>query len=339
MPRIIVLLISSLVASQLHAQSNEAAKPSNVTYKVLESFKVGGPGGWDYLTFDPAAKRLYVPRTTHTMVIDATDGKVVADIPGQKHNHGVALVPAAGRGFITDNDSVDIFDLKTNKMLGKIKVAEDADGILYDPGCNKVFVGCGDAGEMFAISPDIDPKSGKAGAAIELDGKPESAAAGNGKIYVNLKDRSSVAVIDSKTMKVEQKWPTAPGGQPAGMAMDAEHHKLFVGCRNPAKMIVMSSIDGKVLADLPIGKGVDFCCFAGDAFASCSDGTLTVARPNSAGDFEIAQTVKTKLGSRTMCVDPLTHTVYLAAAEMKAGRGRPQMVEGTFGILVVGPKK
>jgi DNA-binding beta-propeller fold protein YncE len=329
-----------LAASFVYAESADAPT-QGITYELSQTFKIGGAGGWDYLYIDPATKRLYVPRTTHTMVVDATDGKVLGDIPGQKHNHGVAIVPTLGRGFITDDDSVDIFDLKTFGMLGKIKVAEDADGCLYDPESNKILVGCGDAGVMFAISPDIDPKTGTAGTAIELGGKPESAAAGNGKIYVNLVNRSTVAVIDSKTMKVEHQWPVKPGGGPAGMAMDTAHHHLFVGCRKPAKMIVMDSEDGKVLADLPIGEGVDFGGFAGDAYASCRVGTLTVVRETSPGKFEVAQTVKTQAGSRTMCVDPTTHTVYLPAAKMTAGRsgGRPQPVAGSFEILVVSPKK
>ena len=153
----------------------EAYGSGGGAYCLSQTFHVGGEGGWDYLTVDPEHKLLYVPRTTHTMVLDAATGKTVADIPGQQHNHGVALVPSVGRGFISDGQdaSVTIFDLKTNQVLGKIKADVDADGIIYDPASRKVLVVCGDAGVLIPISPDVDPQTGKADAAVALGGKPE----------------------------------------------------------------------------------------------------------------------------------------------------------------------
>src|SRR5208283_1612358 len=142
-----------------------------------------------YLTVGPQGKLLYVPRSTHTMVINAASGKKVADIAGQRKNHGVAIVPSAGRGFISDDTSVAVFDLKTNQVLGKIEAAEDADGIIYDPNCGKVLVSCGDANALVVISPDLDPNQGKADAMIALGGKPEFLAADEHKIYVNLVDK------------------------------------------------------------------------------------------------------------------------------------------------------
>src|SRR5438045_4860153 len=174
-------------------------------YHVSNTFHIGGEGGWDYLTVDSANKLLYVPRSTHTMVIEANSGKTVADMPGQARNHGVALVPDAGRGFITDGRDacVYVFDLKSHEVLGKIKADQDADGVIYDPGSKKVLVVCGDAGVMIPISPDVDPKNGKADAAVELGGKPEFLAAdGQGKAYINLQDKNQVAVVDTKQMKV-----------------------------------------------------------------------------------------------------------------------------------------
>ncbi len=295
-------------------------------YHVAQTLHVGGAGSWDYLTVDPQGKFLYIPRGNHTMVVDAANGKTVADIPGQKGNHGVAIVPSAGRGFITDgrDASVIIFDLKTNKVLGKVKAEDDSDGIIYDPNCGKVLVSCGDAKALVAISPDVDPKTGKADATVDLGGKSEFLAADQSKIYVNLVDKDQVAVIDAKTMKVLHKWTTAPGGSPTGLAIDPAKHRLFVGCRKPQKLIVMSSDDGKVLADLPIGAGVDATQFDGDAFASCRDGTLAVARETSPGKFAIVQTVSTKNGARTMGLDPTTHTIYLPVADASSGRGRPR---------------
>jgi DNA-binding beta-propeller fold protein YncE len=334
-PVTLVLLSTSLA----HAQSASEQGP----YRVSQTFHIGGEGGWDYLTVDPDHKLLYVPRSTHTMVIDANTGKTLADIPGQKRNHGVAIVPSAGRGFITDgaDSSVTLFDLKTYAVLGKVKTAEDSDGVIYDPASGKVLVVCGDAGVMIPISPDLDPATGKADASVELGGKPEFLAADRqGKAYINLEDKDQVAVVDTKTMKVVDKWPTSPGGSPVGMSMDVTKRRLFIGCRKPQKLVVMNADDGKVIADLPIGAGVDAAKFGGDAFASCGDGTLTVARETSSGKFEVVQTVKTPRGARTMGLDASTHTLYLPTAEFEppaAGQSRPRPKPGSFMIVVVSP--
>jgi DNA-binding beta-propeller fold protein YncE len=335
--KLAVLTLSLVVIAGPLARAEPAASPAAAkgSYRVTQTFRVGGAGGWDYLTVDPQGKLLYVPRGTHTMVVDAASGQTVADIPGQRGNHGVAIVPSAGRGFISDGQdaSVVIFDLKTNKVLGKVKAADDADGIIYDPSCGKVLVSCGDANALVAIAPDLDPQTGKAGAAVALGGKPEFLVADKDKIYVNLVDKDQVAVIDSKTMKVVDKWPTAPGGSPVGMSMDPVKRRLFVGCRKPQKLIVMSADDGKVLADLPIGGGVDATQFDGDIFASCRDGTLAVARETAPGKFAIVQTVATKAGAKTMGLDAATHTLYLPTAESAPGGGGKS--PGTFMILVV----
>ncbi len=311
-------------------------------YHVSQTFHVGGEGGWDYLTVDSEHKLLYVPRSTHTLVLDAKSGKTVADIPGQKRNHGVCIVPSAGRGFITDGTdaSVTIFDLKTYAVLGKVKAAEDADGLIHDPASGKVLVVCGDAGVMIPISPNVDPASGKADPAVELGGKPEFLAAdGKGKAYINLVEKDLVAVVDTKTMKVINKWPTTPGGSPVGMSIDTAKRRLFIGCRKPQKLIVMDANDGKVLADLAIGAGVDATKFGGDVFASCADGTLSVARETEPSKFEIIQTVQTPRAARTMGLDEATHTLYLPTAELAPAQGqsRPRPKPDSFMVVVVSP--
>jgi hypothetical protein len=328
-----------LTGSSVPAQPAASARGGGA-YQVVQTFHVGGEGAWDYLTVDPEHKLLYVPRTTHTMVLDAVTGKTVADIPGQKGNHGVALVPSAGRGFISDGKdaSVTIFDLKTYQVLGKVKAGVDADGIIYDPDSRKVLVVCGDAGVVIPISADVDPQTGKADASVALGGKPEFLVAAEGKAYINLVNKNQVAVLNTKTMKVVHKWPTAPGGAPVGMAMDRQQRRLFIGCRNPQKLIVMSAESGQVLADLPIGAGVDATQFDGDIFASCRDGTLAVARQSLRGAFHIVQTVSTPPGARTMGIDPTTHTLYLPTAEFgkeKDARSRPRAKPGSFIVVVV----
>src|SRR5579872_6537900 len=293
----LIMLVSLTLSTRAAAQSSWA---------VENTFHIGGEGGMDYITADSENHRLYVPRSTHTMVIDAASGKVVGDIPGQKHNHGVALVPSAGRGFISDGEgAVVIFDLKTNAVLGTLKAHPDADGIIYDSASGLVLVVSGDDGILMTIKPDVDPKTGSIDAPIELGGKPEYLAAdGAGKVYINLEDKDQVAVVDLKARKVLAHWPVAPGGSPVGLSIDIAKHRLFVGCRKPQKMIVMSTDDGKVIADLPIGAGVDATKFDGQqAFASCRDGKMSIVGENASGKFEIVQTVTTGVGAKTMDVD------------------------------------
>jgi hypothetical protein len=326
-----------LLASSLPALAQKS-------WDVAKTLPIGGQGSWDYLTVDPATHRLFVPRSTHTMIIDADSGKTLGDIPGQKIAHGVAIVPEVNRGFITDgggDGAIVIFDLKTYATLGKITAQPDADGIIYDPSVGRVLVVSGDKGVLMSFKPDIDPTSGKLDAPIALGGAPEFLAAdGKGKVYINLEDKNEVAVVDFKAGKVVARWPVAPGGAPVGMAMDTKTRRLFIGCRKPQKLIVMSADDGKVLADLPIGAGVDATKIdAGQAFASCRDGSLAVARETSPGKFEIVQTVKTPQGARTMGIDPTTHRIYLPTAEFEdpkpGATGRPAMKPGTFMIVVV----
>jgi hypothetical protein len=314
-------------------------------WKVQRSMHIGGPGGWDYVTVDPHNHQLYVTRSTHTMVIDSASGKVIADIPGQKRSHGVALDSKAGRGFISDgggDGAIVIFDLKSNKVLGTVAAQPDADGIIFDPSSNLVLAVSGDGGVLMTLDPNADPRTAKIGPPIELGGKPEFLATdGKGKAYINLVDKDQVAVVDLASRRVLAHWPTAPGGTPVGMSIDTKKHLLFIGCRKPQKLIVMSAEDGKVLSDLPIGPGVDATRFdKGEAFASTGgDGKLSVAKETSQGKFEIVQTVDTALGARTMELDSATNTIYLPTAEFepaKPGERRPTMKPDTFKIIVVG---
>ena len=313
------------------------------TWQVTKTFHIGGDGGWDYLTVDAKTHRLFVPRSTHTMVIDADSGKVLGDIPGQTIAHGVAIAPSAGRGFVTDGGGgggIVVFDLKTYAVLGRIPTMPDSDGIIYDERLDRVLAVSGDGGALMTFKPDIDPKNGKIDPPIKLGGAPEFLASdGTGKVYINLEDKDSVAVVDLKSRNVIARWPVSPGGQPVGMALDPKTHRLFIGCRKPQKMIVMSTENGTVEASMPIGAGVDATkIIGGEAFASCRDGSLIVTT-EKAGNFEIAQTVKTPEGARTMGVDENSSLIYLPTAELEpATTGRPKAKPGTFMIVVVGRK-
>ncbi len=316
-------------------------------WNVTRTMHIGGEGAWDYVTVDAATHRLFVTRSTHTMVIDAATGKTLGDIPGQKRSHGTAIVPELGRGFITDgggSGGIVVFDLKTYAILGTLGAMPDADGIIYDKTQNLILAVSGDGGALMTFKPDIDPVNGKIDPPIALDGAPEFLAYDDaGKAYINLEDKDLVAVVDLKTRKVIARWPVAPGGHPVGMAIDRKTHRLFVGCRNPQKLIVMGADDGKVLADLPIGAGVDATKFhAGRAFASSGDGTLTVAS-EKAGKFEVEQVVKTPNGARTMGIDDATNAAYLPTAEFEApapgaASRRPRPKPDTFMIVEVAQK-
>jgi DNA-binding beta-propeller fold protein YncE len=313
-------------------------------WAVEKKLQIGAQGGWDYLTVDPQTHRLYVPRTTHTMVIDAESGKTIADISGQKNAHGVALAPAAGRGFISDgggDGAIVIFDLKTYAVLGSLAAMPDADGIIFDPTSGHVLVVSGRGKALMSFKPDIDPRNGKIDGSIALRGEPEFLAAdAAGKVYINLMNTHEVAVVDFKARKVVANWPVAPGGLPVGMAIDTKNGLLFIGCRGPRKLIVMSAKDGKVLSDAPIGESVDAIKIDnGQAFASTAGAQLFVAGETSPGKFAIVQTVKTGDGARTMGLDPTTHRIYLPAAEFETGaNGRRTPKPGTFMILVVAPR-
>ena len=316
-------------------------------WAVVKTFQIGGDGSWDYLTVDSRTHRLFVPRTTHTMVIDADSGKVLADIPGQKNAHGVAIAPAAGRGFISDGGGagqVVVFDLKTYAILGRIATVPDSDGIIFDPTSGLVLLDSGDKGVLISFRPDVDLVKGKFETPIDLGGAPEFLAADeNGRVYVNLMDKDVVAVVDLKTRKVIARWPVAPGGAPVGMSIDRKNRRLIIGCRNPQKLIVMSRENGKVLSDLPIGETVDATKLDGDELlASCRDGTLAVASQRS-GKYEIVQTVKTLRGASTMGLDSQEHRIYLPTAEFEQSKtdakGRPIIKPGTFMVLVVAHKE
>ena len=328
-----VVAVASLVLAQ-------TAPTSPTGYHAEKTVKVGGVGRWDYLTVS-TDHLLYVTRSTHEQVIDPAAGKIVADVECGGGLHGTALVPSAGRAFITDGEGAKlvVVDLKTNKLLGKIDAADDADGVIYDEGSDRVLVSCGDANQLLVLDPKADVATAKV-EKIDLGGKPEFLAAdGKGRAFVCVNDNNLIAVVDLKTLKVVDRWPCGSGTAPAGLAIDVKTGRLFAGCRNQ-KLIVMDTSNGKVIAELPIGKGNDACAFddaAGLAFASCSDGTLAVVGEVSPGVLAVEETLTTPRGSRTMAIDPSTHTLYLPTAEFApAEQGkRPAAIPDSFGIAVI----
>lgn len=309
-------------------------------WRVGKTLHVAGEGGWDYVTVDAQTHRLFVTRSTHTQVIDADSGKVLGDIPGQKRSHGVAIVPKLNRGFITDGGgtgAILVFDLTTYAVLGKLATVPDSDGIIYDEKMDRVLAVSGDAGVLMTFHPDIDPKNGKIDPPIALGGAPEFLAAdGLGKVYINLEDKDLVAVVDLDSRQVVARWPVAPGGHPVGMSIDTKTRRLFIGCRNPQKLIEMNADTGKIESSISIGAGVDATAFdQGQVFASCRDGSLVAAKVDPSG-LKLDQTIKTPDGARTLGIDSSTHRIYLPTAEFGPAVGtRPQPKPGTFMIVVV----
>ena len=335
-------MVSIACAQQPATPAAQTPPAASSGYHLDATWKIGGEGGWDYLCFDADARRLYIAREDRIQVIDADTGALAGEVPGLDGAHGVALVPALGRGFASSgkSDAVIIFDLKSLKPVGTpVRVGNKPDAIVYDPASKHVLAMDGKSGDATVI----DPESGKVLATVALGGKPEFAAAdGKGTVFINLEDKSEIVALDTSANSIRQRWPIAPGESPTGLSIDVEKHRLFAGCANE-KMMVLDAGSGKVLAALAIGKGVDATAFdpgTGFAFASNGDGTLTVVEEGAQGEFQVVENVKSQPGARTMALDLKTHAIFLAAASFQgpivAGGGkhqRPPMVPGSFVIL------
>jgi YVTN family beta-propeller protein len=338
-------ILAALVTTLALASLAVAFAPSK--YEVKQKYVLGGEGGWDYLTYDPSGKRLFISRGTHVMVVDPSKGSVVGDIPGTGGVHGIALAQDLGKGFTSDgrDNTVTVFDLKTLKETAKIKIeGQNPDAILYDPASQRVFTFNGRSNNATVI----DAVKGTVVATIPLDGKPEFGAAdGKGKVFVNIEDKSELTAIDAKKAAVLNTWSLAPCEEPSGLAMDQKHRRLFAGCHNKM-MAVVDADSGKVIATPAIGQGVDANAFDGDqqlAFSSNGDGTLTVVHEDAPDKFTVVENAETQRSARTMALDTTNHDVYLVAADFdeappaKEGeRPRRTMKPGSFTLLVVGKK-
>src|ERR1700689_4317136 len=284
-------------------------------YHVVTTYKVGGDGGWDYLTTDSEARRIFISRGTHVMVVDADSGKSVGDIPDTPGVHGIALAPELGRGFTSNGreGTISIFDLKTLTASSKVKVGDNPDAILYDPATKRVFTFNGRSQDSTAI----DAAKGTVLGTIKLDGKPEFAASdGKGEIFVNIEDKSELTAIDPSKLVVKSTWPLAPCESPTGLSIDRKNRRLFVGCEK--MMAVVNADTGKVLATPAIGDGVDATTFddgTGLAFASCGEGVLTVVKEESPDKYSVSENVPTQPGARTLALDSKTHNVYVVTAK------------------------
>ena len=332
-------VMSGLVAAMPSASGNEVLA-------VLHRYELGGEGGWDYLTFDASSRRVFITRGEHVMVVDADSGKLLGDITGVRHAHGVALVPGMKRGYVSNGhgDSVTSFDSDSLKVGAEFPVTgKDPDAILFDDASDHVFAFNGHSNNVSAI----DPVSGKVVATIAVPGRPEFAVSdGHGLLYVNLEDTAHIARVDSRKATVTATWPLGSCKGPTGLALDILHQRLFSVCDN-RQLVVLDAVDGKLVATVPIGDGPDAVVYdpqTATVYSSNGDGTLTVIHQDDKDHYRVVASVTTPVRSKTMTLDPKTHHLFLGAARFGATPAptkaepepKPAMLPGSFSLIEVG---
>jgi DNA-binding beta-propeller fold protein YncE len=304
-------------------------------YVLDKTIALPGNGGYDYAFIDQVNHRLYASHGTAVNVVDLQTEKVIGTISGMKGVHGIAVANNLNRGFITDGkaNAVIAFDINTLQIIKTIPITgKGPDGIIYDPSSEKIFAFEGDSNSAAVV----EPKELKQTGTVDLGGGPEFAVAdGKGLIYNNLEDKSSLNVIDAKTLKVIHNYPLEPCGGPTGIAMDKGNQRLFTVCRLNKGMSVIDAQTGKVIQTLPIGTGVDAVAYDETnklIIASNGDGTATIFKQNSPDSYELVQTLKTQYRAKTMALDTTTHKLYFPVADFQPGT--KTQIAGTFKVLV-----
>jgi len=329
--------IAARISLLLLATMMLVAMASGADYKAVKTWKLGGDGGWDYLTADSAGHRLFIARSTRVMVVDTESGKLVGEIPETAGVHGIALDAEIGRGFTSNGreDTVSVFHLKSLAVEKKIKVGSGPDAILYDPFSKRVFTFDGKGHDTTAV----DASKGEVVGKLELGGKPEFAATDEkGTVFVNIEDTSELVAFDPQKLTVKSRWKLTDCEEPTGLAIDRKHRRLFAGCGGNKKMAIVDADSGKIVASPAIGEGCDATAFDADhglAFASAGDGTITVIREESADKFTVAQTIATQMGARTMALDAKTHRLFTVTANVSGTRQERKVEPDSFVVLVV----
>lgn len=328
-----VLFTACVIAATCASVS--AATLKIAPYKLTQTHVLGGDGGWDYLSLDAAAHHVFIARDDRVMVVNTLDGKLLAEVPGMQHAHGIALIPDMHRGFVSNGhgDNVTIIDTDTLKSVGTIAVSgKDPDAIIYDATRQMILTMNGHSNSISVI----DPKEGKEVATMAVPGRPEFAVTDNdGHLFLNLEDKGQLVRIDLKARKVVNVWPLAPCEGPTGLALDAANHRLFSVCENRL-MVVTDADTGHQVAKLKIGKGPDAVAFDAErktVLSSNGDGSLSVIHQDGADQYTVLGSVKTMPTARTLALDPQTHDVFLVAARSATAEKK---VDG-FSLLTVSP--
>jgi YVTN family beta-propeller protein len=323
-----------------------AAEPA---YKFLREIPIGGEGGWDILTIDPAARRLYLSHSTKIEVVDIDSSKVIGTIEDTPGVHAFLAIPEVKRGVSSNGkeNKSSVVDLQTLKTTAKLETGDGPDAITYDARHTEVYV-FNHHGNSVTV---IDAKAPKVITTIQLVGSPEFAVFDplTDNIYCNIEDKSEVTAIDGAKHQAIAHWPLAPGAEPSGIALDSAHQRLFATCNNKT-LVMLDTKTGKVLATLPIGDHVDGCAFDETSqlvFASCGDGTTTIAKESGTDRLTLVQTLKTERGARTIALDSKTHRIFLPTAQFQpaptpspgASPARPTITPNTLKLLVYGPSE
>jgi YVTN family beta-propeller protein len=283
---------------------------AGVNYQLLKKVPVPGTGGWDYITVDSAGRRIYISHSSQVEVLDADSFAQVGTIPNTPGVHGIAVASEAGRGYISAGkaDSAIVFDLKTLKPLGEIKVGKKPDAIIYEPATKRIYVMNGDSDSITALNA----ADGSVAGTIDLGGGPEFAVSdGKGNVYVNLEEKNETLHIDATALKVRDRWPLAPCGTPTALALDTTNHRLFVGCRSK-HLAVLNADTGQIVATAPIGERVDAASFDPTTklvFLSTGDGKVLAFHQDSPDKYSLAQEIVTKTGAKTFGYDPRTQNL------------------------------
>ena len=316
-------------------------------YKIANKIHLEGDGGWDYLFSDDATGMLYVSHGTMVQVVDEAGGKLVGTISGMKGVHGIAIVPELSKGYISSGKDtlITVFDTKTLKVITRFQASGlGPDAIYFDSFSKKVFTCNGKSKNLSVIEPVAD----KVIATVPVDGKPEGCVSdGKGKVYVNFEAESKICQINSSTFKVENVWPSAPGEEPTGLALDNETHRLFSACNNKM-LVIVDAKTGKVVSTVPIGERVDGAAFDPELkciYSSNGEGTMTVIEENNKDSFEVVENFPTQKGAKTIAVNKKTHHIYPPTADLKGAddddnpKAKPKIVPGTFVVLDIEPVK
>ncbi len=331
LPVVILILTQNTISAQ-----------NKIDYKVVNTFHIASPGGWDYIAIND--NKIYVSHGSQVNILDENSGDSVGIIPNTTGVHGIAFDNKSGHGYTSNGrlNNVTVFDLKSTAIITQVATTGDnPDAIMFEPFTKTIITNNG-RGKNLSI---IDPDKNTVIHTIELDGKPEEAVSdGKGKLFVNLEDKSEIAVVDLKIFKVIARWPLSPGEGPSGLAIDPKTNRLFSTCSDSKLLIVMDDRNGKIIAKLPMGSGVDGAAFDENKkiiFAPDGrTGTVAAYKETSPDKFENLGTIPTKMGARTIAIDKNTGTLFLPTAEFEPAdpqnpNTRRNMKPGTFQVLKV----